>query len=76
MVSGSRPVSPVIESQALGSADGLAGRNAGGGDRRRCEGWAVDNIPRNCAFFFCDRQNERVCVSIECYETDASSSTG
>jgi hypothetical protein len=41
------------------------------GDRRRSEGWAVEEIPRNCAFFFCDRHNARVCVSIECYEPGA-----
>jgi hypothetical protein len=37
-------------------------------ERLQASGWVVDDIPCNCAFFFCDRQNERVCVSIECYE--------
>src|SRR5689334_3226055 len=36
--------------------------------RRRRAGWIVQEVPRNCAFFFCDLENERVCVSIECYE--------
>ncbi len=31
-------------------------------------GWLVDSIPKKCAFFFADRDNERVCVSVECYE--------
>jgi hypothetical protein len=38
------------------------------GERRGRAGWLVDCIPRNCAFFFCDLENERICVSVECYE--------
>ena len=36
--------------------------------RRRRAGWVVEDIPPYCAFFFCDLENERVCVSIECFE--------
>jgi hypothetical protein len=36
--------------------------------RRAAAGWAVDDIPRKCSFFFCELENERVCVSIECFE--------
>jgi hypothetical protein len=32
------------------------------------DGWQIGDIPRNCSFVFCQRGNERVCVSIECYE--------
>jgi hypothetical protein len=60
--------SRVIESQALGPQTDLRAAMQATGDRRRSEGWAVEEVPRNCAFFFCDRQNDRVCVSIECYE--------
>ena len=35
---------------------------------RQAEGWMVEEIPHNCAFFFCSRGNERICVAIECYE--------
>jgi hypothetical protein len=31
-------------------------------------GWLVDPIPKNCGFFFADRDNDRVCVAIECFE--------
>jgi hypothetical protein len=31
-------------------------------------GWRVDSIPRKCGFFFADRENDRVCVSVECFE--------
>jgi hypothetical protein len=41
-------------------------------ERRRlaAEGWTVDDIPKNCSFFFADRSadSERVCVSVECFE--------
>jgi hypothetical protein len=30
--------------------------------------WLVDAIPKNCSFFFADRDNDRVCVAIECFE--------
>jgi hypothetical protein len=45
------------------------------GGRRRRKGWAVERIPLFCAFFFCDRENERVCVSIECYEPGPAGSS-
>jgi hypothetical protein len=32
------------------------------------DGWQVGDIPHNCSFVFCQRDDERVCVSIECYE--------
>lgn len=31
-------------------------------------GWRVESIPKKCAFFFADRDNDRVCVSVECFE--------
>src|SRR4051812_48686913 len=60
--------SRVMESQTLGPQTDLRAVMQMQRDRRRSEGWSVEEVPRNCAFFFCDRQNERVCVSIECYE--------
>lgn len=36
--------------------------------RRAADGWRVEDIPRNCAFCFADRGEERVCISIDCFE--------
>ena len=36
-------------------------------------GWRTDSTPKNCAFFFADRENDRVCIAIECYEPGSSS---
>jgi len=35
-------------------------------------GWRVDSIPKNRGFFFADRDNDRVCVAIECFEPASS----
>jgi|SRR5689334_3236943 hypothetical protein len=35
-------------------------------------GWRVDSIARKCAFFFADRDNDRVCVSVECFEPETA----
>jgi hypothetical protein len=37
-------------------------------DALAADDWTVGDIPRNCSFVFCQRENERVCVSIDCYE--------
>jgi len=60
--------SRVVEFRALPAYADLRAVVEAESERRRAGGWAVDGIPRNCAFFFCDRENERLCVSIECYE--------
>jgi hypothetical protein len=60
--------SRVIESHALAPQTDMRAVMQAEGIRRLREGWVVEDVPRNCAFFFCDRQSERVCVSIECYE--------
>lgn len=36
-------------------------------ERLIVEGWRADELERY-AFCFCERGNERVCISIECYE--------
>lgn len=36
--------------------------------RRAADGWTVDDIPHYCSFCFCERGEERVCISVECYE--------
>ena len=60
--------SRVLESQALAAGADLRSTMAAERTRRVRAGWVTEDIPRNCAFFFCDRDNDRVCVSIECYE--------
>jgi hypothetical protein len=60
--------SRVIESKSLPVNADLRAAIQAERDRRRKAGWAVGDTPRNCAFFFCDLENDRVCVSIECYE--------
>ena len=36
-------------------------------------GWRVDSMPKNCGFFFADRDNDRLCVAMECFEPASSS---
>jgi hypothetical protein len=36
-------------------------------------GWRVDSIPKNCGFFFADRDNDHLCVAMECFEPASSS---
>jgi hypothetical protein len=36
--------------------------------RRAAEGWSVGTVPKNCSFCFCDLDNDRMCIAIECYE--------
>jgi len=60
--------SRVIESRTLPPNADLRAAMERERERLRRSGWVVEDIPRYCAFFFCDRQNERVCVSVECYE--------
>lgn len=37
-------------------------------ERRVRAGWIAGEVPRNCGFFFCERDAERLCVAIECFE--------
>ena len=36
-------------------------------ERRSREDWQCCHSPTRCAFFFCDRDSERLRVGIECY---------
>ncbi len=40
--------------------------------RRAADGWTVGDIPHFCSFCFCDRGNERICITVECFEPDAA----
>jgi hypothetical protein len=67
-------LSRVVEFRALPPVADLRAAMQAEGERRAAAGWAVDDIPRTCSFFFCERENERVCVSIECFEPGSASS--
>ena len=69
-------LSRVVEFRALLPLADLRAAMQSEGERRVAAGWAVDDIPRKCSFFFCALENERVCVSIECFEPGAASSPG
>jgi hypothetical protein len=69
-------LSRVVEFRALPPVADLRAAMQTERARRAAAGWAVDDIPRNCSFFFCALENERVCVSIECFEPGAASSPG
>jgi hypothetical protein len=60
--------SRAIEFQALALGADLCGALNARTGTLAAEGWQIGDIPRNCSFVFCQRGNERVCVSIECYE--------
>jgi hypothetical protein len=54
----------VVSVQALPPRADLRAAMQAERDRRAAAGWHVEDIPRNCAFCFCDRQNEPVCVGV------------
>jgi hypothetical protein len=60
--------SRAIEFQGLAPGADLRAALRARTDALAAEGWKIGDIPRNCAFVFCERFNERVYVAIECYE--------
>ena len=65
--------SMVMECQRLRPLADLRAALRAERERRVREGWTAGEIPRNCSFFFCDRQEERVCIAIECFEPGSRS---
>ena len=61
-------VSRPLEFVALAAGANLRAALAAKQAKLTATGWRVDVIARKCAFFFADHDNERVCVSIECFE--------
>jgi hypothetical protein len=61
-------VSRVVEHRALAPRADLRAALKAQGEVLAAAGWTIGDIPRNCSFFFADRGNDRVCVSIDCYE--------
>jgi hypothetical protein len=60
--------SQVVEFTALPPGADLRAVLKGNGAALAAEGWQIGDTPRNCGFFFCDRDNDRWCVSVEHYE--------
>jgi hypothetical protein len=36
--------------------------------RRAADGWTVDDVPHYCSFCFAERDEDQICISIECFE--------
>lgn len=58
----------IIQVEALEASADLRGALKARTDALAAEGWDIDSIPSCCAFVFCQRENVRVCVSIEAVE--------
>ena len=67
--------SRVLEYRELSAGSDLRAAMAAKQTELAAAGWRVDSIPKNCSFFFADRDNDRVCVAIDCFEPASSSST-
>jgi hypothetical protein len=61
-----------IEYRALSAGADLRAAVAAKQAELAAAGWRVDSIPKKCGFFFADRDNDRVCVDIECFESASS----
>ena len=69
-------LSRVVSCQALAPMADLRATLNAERARRVPEGWHAEVSSRHCAFFFCDRDEERVCVAIECFEPGSRSPIG
>jgi hypothetical protein len=65
-----------LEYQALPAGSDLRATMAAKHAQLRTAGWRVEAIPTKCGFFFADRDNERVCVSVECFEPALTAANG
>jgi hypothetical protein len=63
-----------LEYRALSAGSDLRAAMAAQRAELVAAGWRVDAIPKNCGFFFADRDNDRVCVAMECFEPASRSS--
>jgi hypothetical protein len=62
-----------IEHWELGAGADLRAAMAAKHAELAAAGWRVDSIPKKCGFFFADRDNDRVCVAVECFEPVSNS---
>jgi hypothetical protein len=69
-------MSRALEYRALAAGSDLRTAMAAKHVELAAAGWRVDSIPKNCGFFFADRDNDRVCVAIECFEPASRSAHG
>jgi hypothetical protein len=60
--------SRVIEYRALAPRTDLRAALRAQGAALAADGWQIGDTPRNCAFFFCERGNDRWYISIEHFE--------
>jgi hypothetical protein len=68
--------SRALEYRALSVGSDLRAAMAAKQAELAAAGWHVDSIPNKCGFFFADRDNDRVCVAIECFEPAARGAHG
>lgn len=60
--------SQAIEYRVLWPRSDLRGAIEAERARMGADGWHVEDIPHNCAFCFASRDQERICISVECFE--------
>jgi len=69
-------VSRPLEHHALPAGSDLRAAMVAKQTQLAAAGWRVNSIPKMCGFFFADRDNERVCVSVECFEPTSTDTHG
>ncbi len=69
-------VSRALEFRALAGGSDLRGALTAKQVELVTKGWRAGVIPKKCSFFFADRDNERVCVSVECFEPASQADQG
>jgi hypothetical protein len=62
-----RRVQPAVAPFRAPAERGSEGRPGGRAAAHHRRGWTADELSRY-SFVYCQRENERVCVSIECFE--------
>jgi hypothetical protein len=65
-------MSRVLEYRALAAGSDLRAALAAKQAELAAAKWHVDPIQKKCGFFFADRDNDRMCVAIECFEPASS----
>jgi hypothetical protein len=61
-------VSRVLEYSPLAPRADLRAALKAKGVALAAEGWKIGDTPRNCSFFFCERDNDRWYVSVDHFE--------
>ena len=66
-------LSRVLDYRALAAGSDAPAVMAAKQTELAAAGWRVDSLPENCGFFFADRDTDRVCVAVECFEPVSNS---